>query len=98
MKKKFSLFKSEDLCNTLFSLIHFMVLIFFACGLCFQGEPRSRLSGAGGFRHLQQSFTLLQRQFEPGAAPDVGGVRCIRHVCTPTGRFLSECQREPASY
>lgn len=41
MKKKFSLFKSEDLCNTLFSLIHFMVLIFLPAVCAFRENPEA---------------------------------------------------------
>ena len=66
--------------------------------VCVQGEPRNGFCGAGGFRHLQQGFALLQRQVEPGPATDVGGVRCVGHVCAPARWFPGQRKWKPASY
>ena len=59
-----------------------------------QGEPRGGLCGARGFRHVQQGAALLQRQVQPGPAPDAGGVRRVRHVRTAAGRLPGPRGRE----
>lgn len=63
-----------------------------------QGESRSGICSASGFCHLQQGFALLQRQVELGPAPDDGGVRRVRHVCTPAWRVPGECKWKQTSY